>query len=259
MMDRRASANLQVGLRLDEFFTRTDHAGLRALLPDALGSTLALADSTGAVSTQYTYEPFGAAVSVGAVSTNSFQFTGRENDGTGLSYYRARYYGPAFGRFLSEDQARLQGASKPGTYANLYPYAADNPILLRDPLGLQSGHYYDLGFNIPSGLLPGVGVAIDIQYSPSLDCVNILVGPYFGMPGVQLTVVGGDPSPQFQASTSGGLPFPLKIVPAGSVTFCSQGGVGKICSTGIGIGTPGVAVEFQFPYISTCPHSKSEG
>jgi len=25
------------------------------------------------------------------ISTNSFQFTGRENDGAGLNYYRARY------------------------------------------------------------------------------------------------------------------------------------------------------------------------
>ena len=41
-------------------FTRTDSAGNRNFLTDALGSTVALTDSTGVVQTQYTYDPFGA-------------------------------------------------------------------------------------------------------------------------------------------------------------------------------------------------------
>ncbi len=45
------SANLLTGLGLDEFFTRTDAAGLRAFLSDALGSTVALADAAGTVQT----------------------------------------------------------------------------------------------------------------------------------------------------------------------------------------------------------------
>ena len=40
-------ANLLTGLGLDEVLTRTDAAGLRAFLADALGSPLALADGTG--------------------------------------------------------------------------------------------------------------------------------------------------------------------------------------------------------------------
>ncbi len=42
-----ASANLLTG-GLDEYFQRTDLAGARSFLTDALGSTLALTDSTGA-------------------------------------------------------------------------------------------------------------------------------------------------------------------------------------------------------------------
>jgi hypothetical protein len=30
----------------------------------------------------------------GSANANSYQFTGRENDGTSLYYYRARYYSP---------------------------------------------------------------------------------------------------------------------------------------------------------------------
>src|SRR2546427_6895291 len=54
---------------------------------------------------QYTYEPFGQTVTTGAVSSSPFQYTGRENDGTGVYYYRARYYHPQLSRFVSEDRS----------------------------------------------------------------------------------------------------------------------------------------------------------
>ena len=44
-------ANLLTGLGVDETFSRTDASGARHLLTDALGSTLALTDGTGAVQT----------------------------------------------------------------------------------------------------------------------------------------------------------------------------------------------------------------
>lgn len=48
-----------------------------------------------------------------------------------LCYYRARYYDPGSGRFLSEDPVRLRSG---GT--NFYVYAASNPNNFIDPLGL---------------------------------------------------------------------------------------------------------------------------
>jgi RHS repeat-associated protein len=82
---------------------RTDAAGPRSFLTDGLGSTLALTDSAGLVQNEYTYEPFGKTTTTGVASTNAFKYTGREDDGTGLYYYRARYYHPALQRFVSED------------------------------------------------------------------------------------------------------------------------------------------------------------
>src|SRR5262249_54642995 len=71
-------ANLLTGLGLDETFTRTEGANRLTLLPDALGSTVAISDDSGNTS-KYSYEPYGRPTTV-AVNGNTFQFTGREND-----------------------------------------------------------------------------------------------------------------------------------------------------------------------------------
>jgi YD repeat-containing protein len=83
-----STANLLTGLGIDEYFTRTDAAGVRNLLTDALGSTVALTDGSGLVQTEYTYEPFGSVTAAGSMSANQSGYTGREADGTGLNYYR---------------------------------------------------------------------------------------------------------------------------------------------------------------------------
>jgi RHS repeat-associated protein len=133
------TANLLTGLGIDEFFTRTDGVGARALLPDALGSTIALGDGTGTLQTQYTYEPFGFVSQTGAASTSSYKFTGREDDGTGLYYYRARYYQPRLQRFIAEDPIGFAGGD-----VNIYAYTGNRVMNLRDPLGLFTiGDYFD--------------------------------------------------------------------------------------------------------------------
>ena len=58
-----------------------------------------------------------------------FQYTGRENDGNGLYYYRARYYNPSIGRFISEDPIGFRGG------INFYAYVRNNPTLFKDPTG----------------------------------------------------------------------------------------------------------------------------
>lgn len=125
-----ASANLLTG-GVDEYFQRTDSAGARNFLTDALGSTLALADSTGTLLTQYTFEPFGNTSITGAATTNSFAYTGRELDATGLYFYRARYYNPQLQRFISEDPIGFMGG------INKYDYVLDSPTNFNDPSGLD--------------------------------------------------------------------------------------------------------------------------
>ena len=123
-----ATANLLTGLGIDEVYSRTDIGGTQSFLSDALGSTIAMADSAGAIAASYTYEPYGKASKTGTTS-NTQTYTGREDDGTGLYYYRARYYHPTLSRFISEDP--IGYAAGP----NVYAYVGGNPVMYSDPSG----------------------------------------------------------------------------------------------------------------------------
>ncbi|MBI3595604.1 MAG: peptidoglycan DD-metalloendopeptidase family protein [Nitrospirae bacterium] len=130
IQNNTAKATYLRGLNIDEPFLRSS-AIAEYYHTDALGSVLVLTDQNGAVQTIYNYEPFGN-TAIGGTTTNSFQYTGRENDGTGLYYYRARYYSPTLQRFVSEDPALEEGG------INLYLYARNNPVIYFDPTGLTT-------------------------------------------------------------------------------------------------------------------------
>ena len=128
--EEETAVALLTGLIPDQILSRTGEEGTESYLTDRLGSVIALADSSAEDTTTYSYEPFGVASSAGEPSGNPFQFTGRENDGTGLQYNRARYYSPSAARFISQDPAGFAGSG-----ANLYWYANGNPLDFTDPSG----------------------------------------------------------------------------------------------------------------------------
>jgi len=132
------TANL-IGGGIDKIFTRADATGTFTPLQDALGSTIALVDANGNQTTQYSYDPFGNTTVFGATNANGFQYTGRENDGNGLYYYRRRYYSPLLHRFISQDPIGFRGGD-----LNLYAYVGNDPIDSNDPTGMckvQVGHH----------------------------------------------------------------------------------------------------------------------
>jgi RHS repeat-associated protein len=96
------SATYIRGLSIDEPYIRKSGSD-EFYAMDALGTSLVLTNAAGASQTTYTYDPFGSTTQTGTSSTNAFQFTGRENDGTGLYYYRTRYYSTSTQRFNSQD------------------------------------------------------------------------------------------------------------------------------------------------------------
>ncbi len=83
--------------------------------------------------TEYTYDPFGLTTASGAASSNPFQYTGRESEGDGLQFNRARYYSPATARFISADPAGMAGSG-----VDLYQYAESDPVDEVNPMGLES-------------------------------------------------------------------------------------------------------------------------
>jgi RHS repeat-associated protein len=96
-------------------------------LPDAINSTVATVDQTGAIQSQFTYEPFGQTTPMGSYP---FQYAGRVLVTSGLYYNRARFYNSQTGRFISEDPIGFGGGD-----ANLYRYVGNNPQSRTDPGG----------------------------------------------------------------------------------------------------------------------------
>lgn len=111
-------------------------SGALYYLTDHLGSTVALTGGAGSVVERMLYEPYGE---TNGSALTRYGFTGREKDNlTGLMYYRARWYDPQQGRFISEDPAGFTGG------LNKYAYVSNNPISKTDPLGLYEidVHYF---------------------------------------------------------------------------------------------------------------------
>ncbi|MGO9265479.1 MAG: RHS repeat-associated core domain-containing protein [Candidatus Binataceae bacterium] len=136
-------ASMLTGLDIDEYLARTDASGTSAFLTDALGSTVGLVGSAGSITTSYTYDPFGN-TTVSGSSSNPYQFTGRENDGTGLYFDRARYYSSTYQRFVSQDPIGFRGGD-----SNLFAYVSNGTTNWIDPQGLLKPP------SDPSGLPPG--------------------------------------------------------------------------------------------------------
>ncbi|MGH9928987.1 MAG: DUF6765 family protein [Pyrinomonadaceae bacterium] len=110
--------------------------GVSYFLTDHLGSTAGLTDAGGSMVEQLAYDSFGNST---ASTRTRYGYTGRERDpDAGMLYYRARWYDPQAGRFISEDPIRLAGG------INQYGYVGNNPLNANDPSGLYEidVHYY---------------------------------------------------------------------------------------------------------------------
>ena len=119
------------GLDIDAALARVTPNGTRSQITDALGSVVAETDEQGNVTSSYAYSPYGE-TKVGGETDNAVRYTAREEDGTGLYYYRARYYDPRLKRFISEDPIGLLGG------IDVFAYVGGGPIMRKDSFGLDS-------------------------------------------------------------------------------------------------------------------------
>jgi RHS repeat-associated protein len=124
-------------------------------LPDHLGSTQVITDSSGRILEKVAYSSFGEHTKTTLNSTNSMNstnyfFTGKELDATTkLYYYGARYYHPSIARFTQPDPLeysdmgiRLAGGENLKIFLknpqnfNRYSYCLNNPLKYIDSYGL---------------------------------------------------------------------------------------------------------------------------
>jgi RHS repeat-associated protein len=109
-------------------------------LTDQQGTVHALADSVGQIVERYEYDAWGKVLGIyngsgdelsASALGNRYMWQGREYDvQTGLYYFRARWYSPILGRFISKDLIGISGG------LNQYVFCSNNPANARDPMGL---------------------------------------------------------------------------------------------------------------------------
>ena len=173
--DYNLQANYLRGAVVDEIingFERNDDTGKmenRTFHHDQVNSVVAVSDHNGKAVQEHSYGPFGETFDSSGTSQNTMKYTGREQDDeTGLYYYRARYYDPELGRFISEDPIGFKGG------INFYAYVGNNPLIGNDPSGLVVKYVTDtLGGGIEMLLSSLRRKGVNRAWKQEQDMVNL--------------------------------------------------------------------------------------
>ena len=122
---------------------------------DGLGSIVAITDDARNVVQKYSYGSFGTPTPTDPDFIQPYTFTGREwDDEAELYFYRARYYDPSVGRFISKDPIAIRGNiynqgvnvtffQYVSAVTTPYLYTENNPLNFIDPTGLVKGDWWD--------------------------------------------------------------------------------------------------------------------
>jgi len=87
---------------------------------------LAQAREDQSVATSFTYSAYGETAVAGEQPADSLGYTAREDDGTGLYFYRARHYDPVLKRFVQPlDFALGDACQRPFSSKNLSRLCVD--------------------------------------------------------------------------------------------------------------------------------------
>jgi RHS repeat-associated protein len=112
-----------------------ERSGVRhQLVPDPLGSTVALYNDAGTKIDTFQYWPYGESAGRTGTTVAKFQYVGAYGyytDGTGRNYVRARYLSSSRGRWVTLDPADFVND------LNLYRYVTNNPEKYMDMSGKQ--------------------------------------------------------------------------------------------------------------------------
>lgn len=130
--ERRAAGRREhIYLQGSVIAIRTDLNTLDYQHTDALGSPVAMTNSSGQVVERTHYDPYGAPI---GKAVDGIGYTGHLMDGaSGLTYMQQRYYDPTIGVFMSTDPVSSDFSR--GSNFNRYAYVDNNPYKSRDPDG----------------------------------------------------------------------------------------------------------------------------
>lgn len=165
------SRQLAYGAGVDEVVLESDTAN-RLPLDDALSTTLARMNETGAVVEIYRYSPFGAAsifapdgVTERATSAIDAapRFGGHPLLAVGRYDARARVLDPSSGRFLQPDPFAMADS------ANVYAYAHHDPVNWVDPMG-------EVAILIGLAVAAGIGLVVGLGTSAVRQGIQIHEG-----------------------------------------------------------------------------------
>ncbi|MBM4164970.1 MAG: RHS repeat-associated core domain-containing protein [Lentisphaerae bacterium] len=160
--------NYVYGPEIDEMVAMTIHTGdvprTFYALRDHQNTVWAWVDESGDVVESYDYDAWGRVLGiydgegasiVQSAIGNRFLFQGREYSfATGLYQFRARWYDPVTGRWISSDPIGIDGG------LNQYVFCGNNPVNFRDPFGLCTDDGYpafvnpDYAFPVLQKLIP---------------------------------------------------------------------------------------------------------
>ncbi len=109
-----------------------------AALTDIQGTVCGYADERGEIAARWTYDAWGNVLSeeiapgAGELRAVRYRFQGRERSAaTWLVHFRARWYDPETGRWLSPDPIGLEGG------LNLHAFCGNDPVNFLDSYGLS--------------------------------------------------------------------------------------------------------------------------
>lgn len=190
--------------------------GNQLLHADALGSVVATTGPDGTVRSETLYDAWGNPILREGSSANKFAYTGQQIDTeTGLYYFKARYYDPTIGRFISVDPA--EGNDELPASHHRYLYAYGNPTVYVDPDGRSATVTgAAVGFFWGFGQMIG-GMADDSRNGQSRSTLQ-----YLGVWG-QNILGGALVGASFDAAKLGG--------PVGAIASGALGGAGMAALT----------------------------
>ena len=168
-------------------------------LKNAQGDVTGLVNASGTQVVSYTYDPWGAPMSVsGSMSAtlgavNPLRYRGYVYDTeTGLYYLSSRYYNPVWGRFINADTAAVVAASpdKANWDKNLFAYCDNDPVNRKD----DGGEFWHI---IAAGAINGAISAINNAVtqihekgSDNFDWGQVFIAAAFGCANGVLTSCG---------------------------------------------------------------------